>query len=312
MKILIELPTWLGDTVMTTPSIENLVKNFEDIEITLLGSYVSIEALKNHPKVCKTYVLDKKYLAIFSLVKNFSEFDIFFSFRSSFRSRLIKFLVTSKRKYQFNKSFYKSQHQVEKYNDFVNESLNTKFAPDKLKLHVPNLSQDQIKEKSIRFLGINPGASYGSSKQWYPKEFASVAAHLSKQYDIIIFGGSKEINIAKDIEKYLVDSGIRNYENLAGKTSISKLINKIGSLDLFITGDSGPMHIASALQIPTIAIFGPTNDKETSQWKNEKSLIIKKNLDCQPCMKRTCPLLHHNCMKNIHSDDVLNMIKTIN
>ena len=65
---------------------------------------------------------------------------------------------------------------------------------------------------------------------------------------------------------------------MAGKTSIPKLVNKIGSLDLFITGDSGPMHIASALQIPTIAIFGPTNDKETSQWKNEKSIVLKKNL----------------------------------
>ena len=58
MKILIELPTWLGDTVMTSPAIENLVKYFVDVEITLLGSFISIEALKNHPNVIKTYVLD--------------------------------------------------------------------------------------------------------------------------------------------------------------------------------------------------------------------------------------------------------------
>ena len=84
---------------------------------------------------------------------------------------------------------------------------------------------------------------------------------------------------------------------MAAKLSVNELISQISNLDLFITGDSGPMHIAAAFQVPTVAIFGPTNDKETSQWMNEKSRVIKKNLECQPCMKRTCPLKHHNCMK---------------
>ena len=106
--------------------------------------------------------------------------------------------------------------------------------------------------------------------------------------------------------------GIKNYQNLAVKTSITDLISQISNLDLFITGDSGPMHIAASFQIPTVAIFGPTNDHETSQWGLEKSIIVKKNLDCQPCMKRTCPLKHHNCMKLIKSDDVLRAIQSFN
>jgi heptosyltransferase-2 len=69
------------------------------------------------------------------------------------------------------------------------------------------------------------------------------------------------------------------------------------------------MHLAAAFQIPTVAIFGPTNDKETSQWMNEKSIIVKKNLECQPCMKRTCPLKHHNCMKLIKASDVLRQLR---
>jgi heptosyltransferase-2 len=89
------------------------------------------------------------------------------------------------------------------------------------------------------------------------------------------------------------------------------LIDRISKLDLFITGDSGPMHVAAAFQIPTVAIFGPTRDDETSQWMNEKSLIVKKNLECQPCMQRTCPLQHHNCMNLIKSIDVLNAVKRI-
>ena len=92
---------------------------------------------------------------------------------------------------------------------------------------------------------------------------------------------------------------------------IDELINQIANLDLFITGDSGPMHLAAAFQIPTVAIFGSTNDKETSQWMNENSMIVKKNLECQPCMKRECPLKHHNCMKQIKAGDVLKAAKSL-
>ena len=158
---------------------------------------------------------------------------------------------------------------------------------------------------SLPLCGINPGASYGSAKRWYPQEFAKVARELSNEYDIVIFGGSSEIDIAVDIEKSLIENGVNNYQNLAGNTTITELINKIASLDLFITGDSGPMHIAAAFQIPTVAIFGPTKDKETSQWMNKKSIIVKRSLDCQPCMKRICPLQHHNCMNFIKANDVL-------
>ena len=78
MKILIELPTWIGDTVMATPAIENLVNFFNDSEITLIGSFVAIEALKNHPKVTKTYVLEKKIIqvALFKLELNKLEIRI--------------------------------------------------------------------------------------------------------------------------------------------------------------------------------------------------------------------------------------------
>jgi len=307
MKILIEIPTWLGDCVMATPAIENIVNFYNDVEITFIGSFVSIEAIKNHPKAIKTFVLDKKYTSLYKISRDLGNFDAFFSFRSSIRSKFLKFLISAKKKYQFDKNKYQNRHQVEKYNDFINDSLSIDLTAGKLQIYGYNIAKSKKK-----ILGINPGASYGSAKRWYPQEFAKVARELSGEYDVIIFGGSGETDIAGDIEQALIDSGVTNYKNLAGNTTITELINKIASLDLFITGDSGPMHLAAAFQVPTVAIFGPTKDKETSQWMNKKSIIVKKNLDCQPCMKRTCPLQHHDCMNLIKAIDVLKAINSIN
>ena len=308
MKVLIELPTWLGDCIMSTPAIENIINFYNDAQITFIGSFVSIEALKNHPKVVRTIVLDKKYTSLYKIAKDLGTFDVFFSFRSSFRTKFLKFFILSQNKYQFDKNKYINCHQVKKYNDFVNDSLKINTFAGKLILHTKKINKGEIN----KLLGINPGASYGSAKRWYPQEFAKVASELSSQYDIVIFGGPGEKDIALDIEKALIEKGVNNYQNLAGNTTISQLINRISELDLFITGDSGPMHVAAAFQIPTVAIFGPTKDDETSQWMNEKNLIVKKNLECQPCMKRTCPLQHHDCMNLIKAIDVLQSINNLN
>ena len=292
---------------MATPAIENIVNFYNDVEITFIGSFVSVEALKNHPKAIKTFVLDKKYTSLYKISRDLGNFDTFFSLRSSIRSKFLKFLISAKKKYQFDKNKYQNRHQVEKYNDFINDSLSIDSAAWELQIYGYNI----VKSKK-KILGINPGASYGSAKRWYPQEFAKVARELSGEYNIIIFGGPDETDIAGDIEQALMDSGVTNYKNLAGNTTITELIDQISNLDLFITGDSGPMHVTAAFQVPTVAIFGPTKDKETSQWMNKKSIIVKKNLGCQPCMKRTCPLQHHNCMNLIKAIDVLKAVNSIN
>ena len=322
MRILIELPTWLGDCVMATPAIENIVNYYSDPKITIIGSNVSLEILKNHPKVIKTIVMDKKYLSLLKTARNLGEFDVFFSFRSSIRSVFFKIFISSTNKFQFNKNVYQNCHQVEKYNNFINASIGISSSPQEL---LVQLNSD--KYKSIDFfrsqgdktlidspkpiLGLNPGAHYGSAKRWNSKKFAMVATELSSKFDILIFGGSGELAITKEIELNLIDNGVNNYHNLGGKTSVAELMQYISKLSLLITGDSGPMHIAASFHIPTISIFGPTADQETSQWMNKKSIIIKKNLDCQPCMKRVCPLIHHNCMKLIEAEDVLIAVESL-
>jgi heptosyltransferase II len=313
MKLLIELPTWLGDTVMASPAIEILVKHYDNPHITIIGTPISLAVYKFHPSVDESIVLKKRYLDIFKSIKNLGEFDAFFSFRRSLRSKFIKFFVKSDIKHQLNSRANRDNHLVITYSDFIGSKLKIETQPSRLCVYENTslFSKKNLFVSNKLLLGLNPGALYGSAKQWYPSGFASVAVQLASQYDIVIFGSQNEVNIANEIEFILKENNILNYKNLAGKTDISTLMSFISSLDLFITGDSGPMHLAAAFQVPTVAIFGPTKDIETSQWMNEKSVIVKKNLKCQPCMKRTCPLNHHKCMKQIEASDVLEAIKKI-
>jgi heptosyltransferase II len=314
MRILVELPTWLGDAVMVTPALENLISFHKDSEVILLGSSTYIEIFKNHPHVSQIRVLDKRYLSLFNFARKLGKFDKFFSFRNSIRSFFFQLFISSRDKFKFNRRDFQHCHQVEKYNNFINKSLNTQFYAGELTIYSDNSLKEKsnLTRKKLPMLGINPGASYGSSKRWYPEEFANVAAKLSSEYDITILGGPNEIDISMDIQKLLVKKGVTNYQNLAGNINISELIHHISNLDLFVTGDSGPMHIAASYQVPTVSIFGPTRDNETSQWLNRKSIIVKKNLDCQPCMKRVCPLKHHNCMKLIKAKDILVEVESLN
>jgi len=302
MRILIELPTWLGDCVMSTPAIENIVKKHKDCEIIFIGSKVSIDLMSSHPNCIDTYVLDRKIINLIKTIRSIKFIDLFISFRGSIRTKLFQLLLNTENKYQYNKNKFSSEHQVEKYNQFIQDYIGLDFKAGKLKLF--NSSHEYSSKTPL--LGLNPGASYGSAKCWPYEKFVEVAVSLSDKFDILIFGGPDEVGLSKKITRELRNKNCKNFTNLTGKTTIKDLVRYISSLDIFITGDSGPMHIAAAFQIPTVSIFGPTKVNETSQWMNKKSYIVKRELSCQPCMKRVCPLGHHDCMKKITSKNVIN------
>jgi len=315
MKLLVELPTWLGDAVMATPALENLYRAYPEAAVTLVGSPVAVEALRAHPRVGRTLIDRTKAggwrpLNLYRLARELGPHDLALSFRSHFYSKLLLRLTGTEKRSVFDKksthyplpathSAQRAVHQVEKYAAFVNSVTGRNDTPGPLRLDWP------ARRYPRPTLGINPGASYGSAKRWYPEKFAEVAAKLSKDFDLVVFGGPGERDIASDIERLLREKGVEKVENLAGKTTIPELCSAIGGLKLFITGDSGPMHVAAAYGIPTVALFGPTKHEETCQWMNEKNLLIRHEMACAPCMKRTCPLKHHACMKEIGPDEVI-------
>jgi len=291
MKLLIETPTWLGDAVMASGAIYKLIDYYKPTEVIIFGSFLGISLFKDEYKTIQD---DRKH-RIKQLFK-LPQVDVAISFRSSFYSKILtKFIA--KKGYLFSKS---NGHQVEQYSNYVNKIINQN------KIYPPKLNFIPFKYSKLT-IGINPGATYGSAKRWYPEEFAKVANVLGKNYNIVIFGGPGEEDIAKDIENNLT---IKNYQNLCGKLSIKELCEKIGGLELLITNDSGPMHIASAYGVKIVALFGPTKYNETSPY-NTNYKIVTKNLECAPCMKRECPLKHHECMKLITADEVIKASKEI-
>lgn len=170
-------------------------------------------------------------------------------------------------------------------------------------------------------IGINPGAAYGSAKRWEEAHFITTITHFLKQgYFVYLFGAESgaNANIAKAIA---LDSSLNSahFVDLSDKTTINELIDYIASMDVFITNDSGPMHIATALNVPLVAIFGPTDINETAPFSplnvkygaesadssNPRQILLCKHLPCAPCKKRVCPLKHHNCMKQILPSEVI-------
>ncbi len=292
LKLIIEPPTWIGDAVMASGAIAKLIEAINPKELIYFGSNAALDVLG-----IKDGIINKKD---FNTFKKFPKGYIFISFRRSLYSKLLG--LKSKRAFFFSSK--EKIHYVQRYNNYVNrvlESLNIEF--DK-RVYKPQLNAKKINLKRPT-IGINPGAAYGSAKRWYPKEFAKVANYLAKDYDIIIFGGPGEEELAADIEKELT---IKNYQNLCAKLNLTELKNYLASLNGLITNDSGPMHIAAALNIPIVAIYGPT-DYRYSHPYNTKYKIVTKNLECAPCGKRVCPLKTHECMKEIKAIDVIEAIE---
>lgn len=305
MRIFIELPTWLGDGVMSSAAIANIRANFNDAELTFFGSAVSVALFSEFGNT----IIDESKKAkfrlayLYKIAKSQPKFDAFISFRSHFASKALAFFIGASKSGVY-KPINKSDHLVVDYLNFSSKALGIDILVSEMELSFT----PKIYTKPT--LGINPGATYGSAKRWYPDYFAKVAIELADKFDIVIFGGAGEREICDEIGLVLDKNGI-SYLNLCGKTSIPELASYIAGLRLFITNDSGPMHIAAAFKVPTVALFGPTNFSRTSPYNNPNARLAHLNLPCMPCMKRVCPLGSHECLKELKPAIALKLARQI-
>lgn len=157
-------------------------------------------------------------------------------------------------------------------------------------------------------VGISPSAAYGSAKAWPPERFSELIPRLQQEkspgnIEILLFGSAKE---REKISKIAVSGNGNRVHNLAGQLSLRQTIEAISLCRLFISNDSGLMHIASGFNLPLIALFGPTRPHKTGPL-NKNSRVLYHPVACAPCLYRDCPLNHdnHACMKAITVDEVL-------
>jgi lipopolysaccharide heptosyltransferase II len=147
-------------------------------------------------------------------------------------------------------------------------------------------------------VGVSPGAAYGTAKRWLPERFAEAAIETARAQDasVAFFGSAGERELCQTVAQMVGQAGVAAH-NLAGTTALREFIELAAACRVFLTNDSGAMHIASALGVPTVAIFGATDDTTTGPT-GVLARVVREPVECSPCLLRECPI-DHRCMTRV-------------
>jgi len=330
-SLVVRCPNWVGDIVMATPVFQCLRENFPEAVITACVRPYARGILENSPWFDHIVDCDDKSLAglrairsqlsplkpdLGLLLTNTTHSWITFKFAG------IPHIVGYKR--NFRRHFlsdgpiparegktYKPIPMQDYYLELCRHmGLSLPSAP-KACLHFSdtqaNASSKLLREYGVmdsdRLIGLNPGASFGSSKCWPAENFAHLAELLQKQFacKLIMLVGPGEDSIAAEIVQRTKAEIINTADN---KLDLAQLKPVIQRCDLLISNDTGPRHYAVAFDVPNIVLMGPTNPVYTAR-NLDHTRVLRRDLDCSPCHKKTCPLGHHNCMRQISPQMVL-------
>jgi len=153
-------------------------------------------------------------------------------------------------------------------------------------------------------IGVSPGAAYGGAKRWIAERFAESAARLAEQMlaSVAVFGSQSERGLCEDVAAAVDSRGIPVH-NFAGETMLREFIEMAAACSLYLTNDSGAMHIAGALNVPTVAVFGPTDEAATGP-SGPRAVVVRERVECSPCLLRECPI-DHRCMTRVSADRVV-------
>jgi heptosyltransferase-2 len=158
-------------------------------------------------------------------------------------------------------------------------------------------------------IGISPGAAYGNAKRWLPERFAEVARRCqASAASVLVFGSQSERPLCEEVIAALRGSGMET-RNLAGETTLREFIDLAAVCRLFLTNDSGAMHVASALGVPTVAVFGATDDTTTGPT-GALARVVREHAECSPCLLRECPI-DHRCMTRVTADRVASVAQEL-
>ena len=333
-RLLVRGPNWLGDAVMCEPALRGLRRLFPDAEISLLVKPAVAELLIGNPAVNQILLYDEKgkhaglsgKWALAGQLRR-QRFDLAVLFQNAFEAAILAWLAGIPRRYGYatdGRSVLLTEpvavpdkglhlHQVHYYWNLLKPLglLGDPLAPE---LVVSEIEEDVMArrltehgiDKSSFVIGINPGSIYGGAKRWLPDRFADTAEHLgqtirqshARDVAVMIIGAKGEEALGHEIAKRLSHRTVV----LSGATTIRELMAAAKRCGLLLTNDTGPMHIASAMKVPVVAVFGSTDWRTTSPYGSAQA-IVRHPVDCAPCLLRECPI-DHRCMTGVSVEQV--------
>jgi heptosyltransferase-2 len=328
-NILIRSTNWVGDAIMTTPAIQAIRQNFPNAKITILAKpWVKDIFAANH---CIDHIIvydsmhrHKGLRGQVRMAKELAEqgLDLAILLQNAFEAAWLAYLARIPRRAGYNtdarslllthsvplKKETKKIHQVYYYLRML-EGLGLETEGElKLFLSPPpdaaTWAQKALFEAGVRegddLIGINPGAAYGPAKRWLPERFVELAGMLTRQADakVVVFG----TNADRKVGEGALATAPERVINMAGKTTLGQAMALMARCRVFITNDSGLMHVAAALHVPLVAIFGSTNPVTTGPF-SDRVVIVRKDIDCSPCLKAVCPV-DFRCMKEIMPEEI--------
>lgn len=335
-KILVRMPNWIGDLVMGIPVLKDLKEKFPQAELTAMCRASFVDLLKNNSYIDEIFsfkhakgvffrreeernVIRKLHTGNYDLgillTNSLSSAWTFWQgnvkFRIGYKGDFRASLLTHPMAFPEERE---KQHLVVTYKKLL-EPLEIEISKTSPQLF---LSEEDIKEaysilarhgveKEHQIIGINPGAAYGSAKCWLPERFQEVTQKMldmDSNIRVVFFGDQNGAPLIKTICQNLSSRVL----NLAGQTQLRQLMGLIKICDVFLTNDSGPMHIADALGTPLLALFGSTNPIATGPFTQKN--FLRKEVKCSPCYKRVCPI-DFRCMKGIHTEEVYEKLKEL-
>lgn len=330
-SILVRMPNWIGDMVMATPVLTALRAKYPNARITAMSRFPGCDLLEEDKDIDELFCFRKagvfvrrserrdiigkigggKYDLGILLTHSFSSAWWFWQGKVKYRigyDTKGRGLLLSHR-IPFPKDV-ETKHLVYTYQNLL-APLGITDHSHTPRIYLQKHEIEQAKallktfgiEENHRVIGINPGATYGSAKCWLPERFREVTQKLleEKNLSVVYFGDQSSLGLVKEICRGL-DSRV---VNLAGVTTLRELACLISLCDVLLTNDSGPMHIAAALNTPLVALFGSTNEIVTGPFNS--GIVIHKHVECSPCYQRTCPI-DFRCMKGISSEEVYHQI----
>jgi lipopolysaccharide heptosyltransferase II len=317
-NILVRMPNWMGDCIMATPILQDVKTAFPAARLTALCKHPIHALLEHHPYVDDIWPLtgaketatkirkshfDLGILLTNSLSTAWMLFHGNISTRIGFRRGIRSLLLTSA------VSIPKEpEHLVMTYKRLL-EPLGIPRSPSVPTIFVTNQeknwAKDFLQAQQSPIIGVHPVATYGSAKCWPTERFREVTEQLLRiqPCTILYFGNEQSAKVVQQIVKGFPPCVI----NLAGKTTGRELASLLQKCNLLLTNDSGPMHLADAMNVPVIALFGSTSDVKTGPYR-KYGQVIHKHVPCSPCFLRTCPI-DFRCMKEITVTEVLTAVK---